>query len=427
VTGLLGGVDALTLRAMLADGELSCAEVAGAFLSAVGDDDLNLFAALDPAQLLADAAALDRVGASDRLRLALFGLPVAIKDNFDTADLTTTYGSPIYEGHRPSADSRAVALLRAAGALIAGKTKCAEFAWMHPTDTLNPVDYGRTPGGSSSGSAAGVAAGVIPVATGTQTAGSINRPASYCGTLGYKPTFALLPREGVKQLSLSLDTVGLFAATVPDLRVVASVLAADAWTAQESEWPPRLALMRTPLWSRVEPEAQEAIEAVVRRCERMGAFVEEVESPPGFEHLAEAQRTIQWYESGIALAPELAAFRELLSDELKAALEEGVRMPSARYGAARQASADHRPALISVLERYDGVLTPSTTGVPPAGHAFTGDPLHCRVWTLIGAPSVSVPLAWTDDGLPAGLQVVGAPGRDDRTLTACEWLMETVH
>jgi Asp-tRNA(Asn)/Glu-tRNA(Gln) amidotransferase A subunit family amidase len=427
VTGLLGGVDAHTLRSMLLDGELSCADVARAFLAEVGEDELNVFAAIDPSRLLSAAGALDRMGASERARLPLFGLPVGIKDNFDTADLPTAHGSPIYNGHQPSADASAVGRLRGAGALIAGKTKCAEFAWMHPPDTLNPLDHARTPGGSSSGSAAGVSAGLLPLATGTQTAGSINRPASYCGVLGYKPTFGLLPRDGVKQLSLSLDTVGLLAVTVADLRLAATVLAGEAWNAEESGWPPRLALMRTPLWSRVEPEAREAIEDVVRRCSRADATVEEVEPPAGFEELAEAQIAIQWYESAIALAPELASSTELLSDELREALREGVTMPSARYAAARQTSLDHRAALISVLERYDGVLTPSATGVPPEGLGFTGDALHCRVWTLIGAPCVSVPLAWTEDGLPAGLQVVGAPGRDDRTLGACEWLMESVH
>ncbi len=221
---LLGGIEAVALRDRLIARELTCVEVAEAFLAAVGDDELRVWAAVDPELVLARAAALDRLAAPAREALPLFGVPTAIKDNFDTLDLPTEYGSRIYEGERPVADAAVVARLRAAGALIAGKVKCAEFAWMTPPDTLNPLDHSRTPGGSSSGSAAGVAARTIPLATGTQTAGSINRPASYCGVLGYKPTFGAFSREGVKPLAHSLDTVGLFARSVPDLALVAGIL-----------------------------------------------------------------------------------------------------------------------------------------------------------------------------------------------------------
>jgi Asp-tRNA(Asn)/Glu-tRNA(Gln) amidotransferase A subunit family amidase len=422
---LLGGVDAVALRGLLAAGELGCVEVARAFLEACGEDSLNAWAELDVNALLARAAALDGLGEAERKQLPLFGVPVGIKDNFDTSDLPTGYGSPIYAGWQPAADSETVRRLRSAGAMIAGKLKCAEFGWMHPPDTVNPLDWQRTPGGSSSGSAAAVAAGTVPLATGTQTAGSINRPASYCGVLGYKPTFGAFPRDGVKLLADSLDTVGLFARSVTDLQLVSDVLvAADPRTSVGLDSAPRLALARTPLWSAVEPASQAAIEAAVRAVRETGTAMEEVELPGGFEELVDAQTTIQFYESAISLAPELASSGELLSDELRAALIEGTKIPAERHAAAKRATTELAPALIELLERYDGVLTPSATGVPPKGLSFTGDPLFCRVWTLIGAPSISVPLAWTEEPLPAGLQLVGAPGSDGRTLAAAGWLME---
>ncbi|HWC86479.1 MAG TPA: amidase [Solirubrobacteraceae bacterium] len=422
MASLAGG--AVALRERLRAGELTCVAVAEAFLEAVGADELRAWAAIDEGVICKRAAALDGLGERERAALPLYGLPVAVKDNFDTVDYPTAYGSPIYLGHRPQHDAGAVRLLREAGAMIAGKTKLSEFAWMFATDTLNPLDRARTPGGSSSGSAAAVAAGTVPIATGTQTAGSINRPGSYCAVVAYKPTFAFFPRDGVKLLADSLDTVGLFARSIADVRLAAGVLApAAGWAAGPLPAPPRLALMRTPHWSAVEPPARAAIEGVARAAGEAGASVEEIEPPAGFADLVAAQTTIQWAESAKNLAPELTASPELLSDEIRAALREGAAIPPARYAQARRAAAALGPALASVLGGYDGVLTPSASGVPPAGLYFTGDPLFCRVETLIGAPAISLPLAWTAGGLPAGLQLIGAPGRDARTLACAEWLL----
>jgi len=422
------GHSAVALRDRVRAGELTCVAVAEAVLAAIGEDGLRAWVAIDPGGLLARAVALDRLGESERARLPMFGVPVAIKDNFDTVDYPTAYGSPVYAGHRPKSDAGAVSRLRQAGALIAGKTKLSEFAWMFATDTLNPLDRERTPGGSSSGSAAAVAAGMVPLATGSQTAGSINRPASYCGVIGYKPTFGTFPRDGVKLLAHSLDTVGLFARSVADLRLAAGVLAPGAPALEAPPRPehaaPRLALMRTPHWTRVEPAARAAIEAVAGAAARAGARVEEIEPPAEFAELVAAQTKIQWVEAAENLAPELAAAPERLSDELRTALEDGAAMPRERYADAKRAVAEHGPAMAAVLARFDGVLTPSASGVPPVGLYFTGDPLFCRVETAIGAPSVSVPLAWTPERLPAGLQVIGAPSSDARTLACAEWLLD---
>jgi Asp-tRNA(Asn)/Glu-tRNA(Gln) amidotransferase A subunit family amidase len=436
------GHHALALRDRLRAGELSCVATAGAFLAATEHDELRAWAAIDAGALLERAAELDRLGASERAALPLFGVPVGIKDNFDTADLETAYGSPIYAGHRPRRDAGAVALFRAAGALIAGKTKLAEFAWMSATDTLNPLDRTRTPGGSSSGSAAAVAAGVVPLATGTQTAGSIIRPGSYCGVLAYKPTFGLFHRDGVKLLAPSLDTVGLFARTVPDLALAASVLAPGALAAPAAvagpgaaaERPaagtstlaarPRIAFMRTPDWPEVEPAARVAIEGVAAAAAAAGADVIEIDPPAGYADLVAAHKTIQWFESAVSLAPELAESPSLLSDQVREALEEGVAIPVERYEDAKRATAEHGPALVALLDACDGVLAPSATGVPPVGLSFTGDALFCRLETLIGAPAISLPLAWTAERLPAGLQLIGAPGRDARTLACAQWLLD---
>ena len=419
------GDGAVALRDRLRAGELTCVAAAEAFLAAVGEDVLRAWAAIDSAVLLQRAAALDRLGESERATLPLYGVPVGIKDNFDTVDLPTAYGSPIYAGHRPARDARAVGLLREAGALVAGKTKLSEFAWMFATDTLNPLDRARTPGGSSSGSAAAVAAGMVPIATGTQTAGSINRPASYCAVVGYKPTFGTFPRDGVKLLAHSLDTVGLFARSVADLRLVANVMAPGLLgPGAGAPDVPRIALMRTPNWPRVEPAAQAAIETVAAAAGRAGAQVEEIEPTAGFPELVAAQTTIQWAEAAANLAPELADSPGLLSDEVRAALKEGAAMPAERYADAKRAAAELGPQLAALLDGFDGVLTPSASGVPPPGLYFTGDPLFCRVETLIGAPSVSVPLAWTAERLPAGLQLIGAPSSDARTLACAEWLLE---
>lgn len=383
-------------------------QAARGFLEAVDGDGFRAWTALDPDQLLAEAARLDSLPAHERAALPLFGVLVGIKDIFDTATLPTTYGSPIYEGHRPERDAALVSDLRARGALIAGKTATAEFAWMSPPATVNPLDPTRTPGGSSSGSAAAVAAGHVRLATGTQTAGSINRPASYCGVVGFKPTFATLPRDGVKLMSRALDTVGYLAASIGDLgRVLGQPVRASTRLQ-------RIGFLKTPYWERVQPEARRAIEAL---------GVSEVQAPTGFEALTKAQRTIQWYDSARSLGIEYEHYRGLLTPALVEALEEGRAMSSMLRAEADRTLARLGPPLARWLDSFDAVLTPSADGVPPVGLEFTGDPLFSRAWTLIGAPCLSIPVAWTADGLPAGVQLVGAPGSDARLLAAGRALM----
>ncbi len=424
--GLLGGIGGTEIRRRLLARELSCGELAEALIVAVGDDPLHAWAAFDPELVRRRATVLDGLPLDQRVALPMYGMPVAIKDIFDTAEEPTEYGSPIYTGHRPARDAIAVSRLREAGALIAGKVATAEFAVYSPSATLNPLDLSRTPGGSSSGSAAAVAAGTVPLATATQTGGSVNRPASYCGILGYKPTFGLVDRVGVKQTCESLDTVGLLGRELEDLRlgmVALGVASLDSvGAASPVTEPPRLAFARTEVWAAVEPDAARAIEAWVEGLGGRGVEVDDLQLP-GYARLAEAQETIQDYETARSLAPEFRDHRSEFSEKLRVMIERGLAMPDVEYRSARSAAAELGEPLAARLSDYDAVLTPSATGVPPVGIESTGNALFCRVWTLVGTPSLSVPLVWTAAGLPVGVQLVAAPGRDRGLFGSARWLL----
>jgi Asp-tRNA(Asn)/Glu-tRNA(Gln) amidotransferase A subunit family amidase len=421
---------AVEISVRLRAGEMSVTETAETLAGVLGDDPYAAWAALDAEDLLAQARSLDKLGEHERAGLPLFGVPVGIKDAFDTSTLPTAYGSPIYESRRPARDAESVCRLRSAGALIAGKTRCAELSWMTAPETANPVAGGRTPGGSSSGSAAAVAAGQVPLATGTQTAGSVIRPASYCAVLGFKPTFATFPRGGAMPLSATLDTVGVFARELDDLALLSEVL----WGPDEreptirgtlplrsdpGERQPRIGFARTPFWDQVETDAREAIEGFLA-----GAELEEVELPEGFRTLSEAQRTIQWVEGAAALRHELESTPERLSPELREALCEGREITPDEYEAALEAARRYTGPLHQLLAGFDGVLVPSASGVPPEGLEFTGDPLFCRAFTLAGVPCLALPLVRTSSGLPVGLQLVGSRLQDRRLLRAARRLVD---
>lgn len=268
-----------------------------------------------------------------------------------------------------------------------------------------------------------MAAGTVPLATGTQTAGSINRPASYCGVLGYKPSFGLVDRAGVKQMSESLDTVGLLGRELEDLRLGAVALGVQSLAGVlAARRAPRLAFARTELWSEVEPEARVAIEAWVEDARGRGVAVDDLELAD-YARLAEAQEVIQDYETARSLAPEFRDHRSELSSTLGDAIERGLRMPEHEYAGARAAAAELSGGLMSRLAEYDAVLTPSTTGVPPVGIESTGNPIFCRVWTLLGTPSLSAPMIWTATGLPVGVQLVVRPGEDRALFDAAVWLL----
>jgi Asp-tRNA(Asn)/Glu-tRNA(Gln) amidotransferase A subunit family amidase len=437
----LGAADIVQL---IRERKLSCVEVATAANTAIAalDGPIHAFAAV------AGSIALDRARQLDDLRpesaayLPLLGVPVAVKDSFDTADLPTEYGSPIYHGYRPRGDAALVGLLRAAGAIIVGKTKTSEFTCMHATDTRNPLDLERTPGGSSSGSAAAVAARMVPLATGAQTAGSIVRPASYCGVLGFKPTFGVIPLAGALPVSATLDTAGLFARSVEDLELALGPLAAapaGMATARASRSPdgagpprlgdashdPRIGVVRM-AWDQLEAVARSAIEEYLGVASAAGAQIEETELPVACERLADAQLTIQRAETAWALGSEADWHGDQVSAELRAYIDAGRAVMRDDYLAARRLADEQRWRWDECVAGVDAVLAPSTLGVPPAGLEFTGDPLLCRPFTLLGGPALAIPGAWTPAGLPVGVQLTGAQHTDRRVLSVARWLLERV-
>jgi Asp-tRNA(Asn)/Glu-tRNA(Gln) amidotransferase A subunit family amidase len=354
----------------------------------------------------------------------LHGLPIGVKDLFDTFDMPTSYGSPIYAGHRPAADAASVALARAAGAIVVGKTVTTEFATFHPGPTCNPNDARCTPGGSSSGSAAAVADWMVPLAFGTQTAGSIVRPAAYCGVVGYKPTFGTICRVGGKMISDTLDTVGGFARTVPDVALLAAAISGrdDLAIGQSTRDKPRIGICRTHEWDRVQPETVALFDDVDKRLRAAGTDVREVVLPPEFADLTAAQLAIMVREVAQSLSHEWLAHRDALSAEMIAMIEAGLAVTATQYDAARSLSRKCRALLAQVFDGFDVLVAPSTSGEAPAGIDATGDPLFNRIWTLLRVPCVHLPIGRGPRGLPIGVSVVGPLGADRATLVAADWI-----
>ena len=354
----------------------------------------------------------------------LHGLPIAVKDLFDTFDMPTAYGSPIYARHRPASDAASVALARAAGAIVVGKTVTTEFATFHPGPTCNPHDTGHTPGGSSSGSAAAVADFMVPLAFGTQTAGSIVRPAAYCGAIGYKPTFGTICRVGVKMISDTLDTVGGFGRSVPDVALFAAALSgrSDLAIVRPTRATPRVGICRTHEWDGAQPETVTLFDDVQRRLRVGGADARDVLLPREFAGLVDAQTTIMIHEVAQSLSHERLAHPDALSPEMTAMIDAGLAVPPVQYDAARSLARRCRAMLPQVLEDFDVLVAPSTSGEAPPGIAATGDPLFNRIWTLLHVPCVHVPIASGPHGLPLGVSVVGPVGEDRRTLLAADWV-----
>jgi Asp-tRNA(Asn)/Glu-tRNA(Gln) amidotransferase A subunit family amidase len=374
---------------------------------------------LDPDRAIAEARERDRA----TTRGPLHGVPIGVKDVMDTQDMPTAYGSPIYRGHRPAADAACVALARAAGAVVIGKTVTTEFATFHPGKTANPHNPAHTPGGSSSGSAAAVADLMVPLAFGTQTAGSVIRPASYCGVVGYKPSFGTIARTGVKPLSDSLDTVGVMARNVADAAFFAAVLSdRPALTIKGDLPPPRIALYRTPEWRHAEPGTIAALDHAATRLGRAGAAAIEVAVPPEHEGLGEAQKIIMDYESARCLAYEYATRPQNLSASLRERIAVGRAHNAETYDAARRLVAKARDGLRAFFGEFDALLVPAAPGEAPKGLERTGDPVFNRSWTMLHVPCVTVPAWHGVGGLPVGVQLVGREGEDALTLRAAAFL-----
>ncbi|MGH6725447.1 MAG: amidase [Pseudolabrys sp.] len=426
--------------AALRDGSVSALDVVNSCLDRIAavDGSVKAWAFLDPEHARSQARALDAMRANGRSLGPLHGIPVGVKDIFDTTDMPTEDGTVLHAGRRPHNDCTAVALLRQAGAVIMGKTVTTELALFTPGKTRNPHDPERTPGGSSSGSAAAVGAGMVPLAIGSQTNGSVIRPASFCGVVGYKPTHGLISRRGVLSLSRTLDHVGVFAGSVADAALIAEVLmnydAGDAdmtpqaraqltrMAAEEPPLPPKLAFAKTPVWDRAEAATQEAFAELV---DMLGESVDEVELPPVFEHAVELHRNIQDAEVAVNFAPEYENGRDKLSARLREIIEHGGQLPAADYIRALARIPLLNIGLDDIFKRYDAILTAAAPGEAPIGTA-TGNPVFCSAWSLLGTPAISLPLLHGANGLPIGVQLVGMRGNDGRLLRTARWLSERV-
>lgn len=388
------------------------------------DPTVGAFAHVEPGGARAAARAVEEAASGSG---PLAGWPVGVKDVCDTADQPTELGSPIHAGRRPGRDAGCVARLRTAGAVVVGKTVTCEFAYLSPGATRNPHRLDHTPGGSSSGSAAAVAAGMVRAAVGTQTAGSVLRPAAYCGVVGYKPTFGWVPRAGVMPLAESLDTVGVFAATVADAGRAGAVLAARPGL-RPAEWPdrrwPRLrvGVCRTPEWGAAEPPARDALDRVAGWMADAGCRTEELELGAAFDEALRAHHTIMAAEAAGALADERRRHRDQLSPELCVLLEEGEATHPIAVDHARDVAASARREAAAAFERVDVVVTLAAPGEAPRGLASTGDPRYNRRWTLLGTPAVALPVTTGPAGLPVAVQLTGPPGGDAALLATADRL-----
>jgi Asp-tRNA(Asn)/Glu-tRNA(Gln) amidotransferase A subunit family amidase len=376
------------------------------------DSSLGAFASLR-----GEASAL---ALAQQLSGPLSGQLVAVKDIFDTVDLPTSYGSPIYAGHQPVTEAAMVGVLRRAGALVIGKSATTEFAYLHPAATLNPAAPGCTPGGSSAGSAAAVAAGLVPLAIGSQTGGSMIRPASYCGIVGFKPSFGVLPTAGMKCFSWSLDTVGLFARSVQEVGDFAQTVSGRRIVAQRrrepSDWV--IGVPDAYPWGELSASAHGAMTRAAEALRQAGARVVNCTLPGWAADAFIAHDAVQGWEAARALAREMDTSADRLSPLLRDYLSASAQIPDEAYAEAQAVSARSRIECAKWLGGLDVLLTPSAPDEPPMGYASTGASTFNRAWTLLGAPCLSVPGAVGVNGRPMGLQVIAPPGSDDVCLAA---------
>jgi len=423
------------------DGALSALELVDACLMRIEEADpaIEAWAYLDPEHARAQARAADAWRARGEAVGPLHGVPIGIKDIFDTADMPTEDGTVLHAGRTPADDAAAVAMLRAAGAVVMGKTVTTECATYTPGKTRNPHNPDHTPGGSSSGSAAAVAAGMVPLAVGSQTNGSVIRPAAFCGVFGFKPTHGLIPRTGVLKLSRALDHVGVFARSIEDVALICESLvgydAADPDTrprarpefqrivAQEPPLPPLLAFARTPLWERTDADLREAFAELV---EHLADRVVELDLPGITNRALDWHRTIMEAEMAANLDAEWTRGRDKLSASLRAQLERGRAVSALDYQQAIARIAIINQGFEEIFERCDAILTPAAQGAAPKGLDATGDPSFCTLWTLAGMPAITLPLMQAEDGLPIGVQLVGPRGTDARLLRTARWLVNAV-
>ena len=424
--------------AALNEGRITAEQLATACMARIAarDGDVQAWAHFDANRVLEDARASDAARLRGDKLGPLAGIPIGIKDIIDTADYPTENGTPVFAGRRPDKDASVVAQLKSAGAVIMGKTVTTELAFFGPGKTKNPHDATRTPGGSSSGSAAAVADGQVPLALGTQTAGSIIRPASYCGVIGFKPTFGYASRTGVLAQSAPLDTIGGYARSVDDIALLIDAIsgydAADAdMTADKKpsladalskplKRAPRFAFIKSPAWPNADAEARRAYEDF---ASGFAAEVVETSLPAEFDGSLRLQQIVQFSDIAKNYGSIADANPDRISAKLKEIIAEGRTFSAADYAAARAETETLYEALRPVLDNYDAILTPAAPGVALEGLGATGSPMFNALWTYLGMPCISLPLLHIG-GLPLGVQFVGARGGDGHLLSVAKWAMD---
>ena len=356
---------------------------------------------------------------------ALAGVPFGVKDIIDTADMPTEMGSKIYRGHRPVADASCVAMLRAAGAVIMGKTVTCEFAGPVARETTNPHNPTHTPGGSSSGSAAAVADAMCAAAFGTQTGGSVLRPSSYCGIIGFKPSFGTINRAGIKFAAESLDTIGLHTRNIEDIELLLGILSGRIPAPPRNhDAAPRIGVCRTYLWDNAEPETRAAIEDAASRLGAAGCVVDHVTLPTEFAELTQAREMVNDYERARSMADEWNSHREAISKRMQQSIVNGLTLTHEGYAAARRCIEGCVTKLDVVFEGYDALLTPTANGFAPEGLEQTGHHGFQSIWTMMGTPAITLPTHTAANGLPVGIQLVGRPGEDNPLLASARWVMD---
>jgi Asp-tRNA(Asn)/Glu-tRNA(Gln) amidotransferase A subunit family amidase len=418
MSGDLLGLTATQAVHLIREGKLRPEALMDATLDHIAkrDPSVKAFAHFDPARARA-AAASAKPG-------PLQGVPIGVKDVLDTADMPSQYGSPIWAGWQPRADSAAVAWARAGGGVVIGKTVTTEFATRKPGATMNPANAAHTPGGSSSGSAAGVGAGLFPLAYGTQTAGSVIRPAAYCGVVGYKPTYGMISRIGMKIMSDSLDTVGVIARTVADCALFAGAVSGRDLGDPDAKpgSAPRVGICQSPTWDSAAPETRALLARVTEALSRAGASVSQRELPSSFNALVEAHPIVMNSESVRALGWELAHHRDQISEGLRERLAFGLNQTQAALENAYTVFESTQRGFPVAMDGLDMLVTPSAPGEAPKGLEWTGDPAFNFIWTSLHVPCVTVPAGVGPNGLPLGIQIVGRHGEERAVLAWARWV-----
>mgnify|MGYP000451121693 CR=1 FL=1 len=416
----LNTLSAAAIAAGVRAGDFTAEAVTAACLERIAkrEESVHAFAFLDPDLALAQARAVD--AAEEKGPLA--GVPVGAKDIIDTHDMPTEMGSPIYRGHRPPADASCVAQLRDAGAVMLGKTVTCEFAGLTPRETRNPHDPSRTPGGSSSGSAAAVADTMLPVAFGTQTGGSVIRPSSYCGIVGYKPSFDTYSLTGVYPAAESLDTLGLHARDVGDIELVHDALLRRPHRPRPvPPQPPVVGLCRTWMWDKAQPETREAVEDAAARIRDAGGRVQEIELPEELEWLGGVRGVINAWERAAVMADEWRRHREEISSQLQDTIQQGLDLSYAEYTDAMYLMESCRIKVTGAFAGCDVLLTPAVDGEAPEGLDSTGSPQFQALWTMLQTPTMTLPSSKGPHGMPVGIQLVAPYRQDDRLFSIARW------